>query len=77
MLTSNSEIGNTKENITVAVKGEDLNISFIHNWKEKENSGTESPNLYSDCIIYIGVKEGICMRIKGNPHPYCEPTPRS
>ena len=56
---------------------EDLNISFIHNWKEKENSGTESPNLYSDCIIYIGVKEGICMRIKGNPHPYCEPTPRS
>ena len=44
---------------------------------EKENSGTESPNLYSDCIIYIGVKEGICMRIKGNPHPYCEPTPRS
>jgi DNA polymerase-3 subunit beta len=28
MLTSNSEIGNTKENITVGVKGNDLNISF-------------------------------------------------
>lgn len=56
---------------------EDLNISSIHNWTEKENSGTESPNLYSNCIIYIGVKEGICMIIKGNPHPCCEPTPRS
>ena len=28
MLTSNSEIGNTKENITVGVKGNDLTISF-------------------------------------------------
>ncbi len=28
MLTSNSEFGNTKENITVGVKGNDLNIAF-------------------------------------------------
>ncbi|MBE7076531.1 MAG: DNA polymerase III subunit beta [Clostridiales bacterium] len=28
MLTSNSELGNTKENITVGLKGNDLNISF-------------------------------------------------
>ena len=40
MLTSNSEIGNTKENITVGVKGEDLNISF-------------NSKYFSDCLRVI------------------------
>ncbi len=40
MLTSNSEIGNTKENITVGVKGSDLNISF-------------NSKYFSDCLRVI------------------------
>ncbi len=40
MLTSNSEIGNTKENITVGLKGEDLNISF-------------NSKYFSDCLRVI------------------------
>ena len=40
MLTSNSEIGNTKENITVGVKGNDLNISF-------------NSKYFSDCLRVI------------------------
>ena len=40
MLTSTSEIGNTKENITVGVKGEDLNISF-------------NSKYFSDCLRVI------------------------
>lgn len=40
MLTSNSEIGNTKENITVGVKGNDLNISF-------------NSKYFSDCLKVI------------------------
>lgn len=40
MLTSNSEIGNTKENITVSVKGNDLNISF-------------NSKYFSDCLRVI------------------------
>ena len=40
MLTSNSEIGNTKENITVGVKGEDLNISF-------------NSKYFSDCLRVV------------------------
>lgn len=40
MLTSNSELGNTKENITVGVKGEDLNISF-------------NSKYFSDCLRVI------------------------
>ena len=40
MLTSTSEIGNTKENITVSVKGEDLNISF-------------NSKYFSDCLRVI------------------------
>ena len=40
MLTSASEIGNTKENITVSVKGEDLNISF-------------NSKYFSDCLRVI------------------------
>ena len=40
MLTSNSEIGNTKENITVGVKGGDLTISF-------------NSKYFSDCLRVI------------------------
>ena len=40
MLTSNSEIGNTKENITVGVKGNDLTISF-------------NSKYFSDCLRVI------------------------
>lgn len=40
MLTSNSEIGNTKENITVGVKGNDLMISF-------------NSKYFSDCLRVI------------------------
>lgn len=40
MLTSNSEIGNTRENITVGVKGNDLNISF-------------NSKYFSDCLRVI------------------------
>jgi len=40
MLTSNSEIGNTKENITVGVKGNDLNISF-------------NSKYFSDCLKVV------------------------
>ena len=40
MLTSNSEIGNTKENITVGVKGNDLNISF-------------NSKYFSDCLRVV------------------------
>ena len=40
MLTSNSEIGNTKENITVGVKGNDLTISF-------------NSKYFSDCLMVI------------------------
>ncbi len=40
MLTSSSEIGNTKENITVGVKGSDLNISF-------------NSKYFSDCLRVI------------------------
>jgi len=40
MLTSTSEIGNTKENITVGVKGEDLCISF-------------NSKYFSDCLRVI------------------------
>ncbi len=40
MLTSNSEIGNTKENITVGVKGNDLVISF-------------NSKYFSDCLRVI------------------------
>lgn len=40
MLTSNSEIGNTKENITVSVKGNDLAISF-------------NSKYFSDCLKVI------------------------
>lgn len=40
MLTSDSEIGNTKENITVGVKGNDLNISF-------------NSKYFSDCLRVI------------------------
>ncbi len=40
MLTSNSEIGNTKENITVGVKGNDINISF-------------NSKYFSDCLRVI------------------------
>jgi DNA polymerase-3 subunit beta len=40
MLTSASEIGNTKENITVSVKGNDLNISF-------------NSKYFSDCLRVI------------------------
>ena len=40
MLTSNNEIGNTKENITVGVKGNDLNISF-------------NSKYFSDCLRVI------------------------
>ena len=40
MLTSNSEIGNTKENITVGVKGNDLTISF-------------NSKYFSDCLKVI------------------------
>jgi len=40
MLTSNSEIGNTKENITVGVKGNDLNISL-------------NSKYFSDCLKVV------------------------
>ncbi len=40
MLTSSSEIGNTKENITVGVKGNDINISF-------------NSKYFSDCLRVI------------------------
>jgi len=40
MLTSNSEIGNTKENITVGVKGNDLTIAF-------------NSKYFSDCLRVI------------------------
>ena len=40
MLTSNSELGNTRENITVGVKGNDLNISF-------------NSKYFSDCLRVI------------------------
>ena len=40
MLTSNSEMGNTRENITVGVKGNDLNISF-------------NSKYFSDCLRVI------------------------
>ncbi len=40
MLTSNSELGNTRENITVGVKGSDLNISF-------------NSKYFSDCLRVI------------------------
>ena len=40
MLTSNSEIGNTKENITVGVKGNDINISF-------------NSKYFSDCLRVV------------------------
>ena len=40
MLTSASEVGNTKENITVGVKGNDLNISF-------------NSKYFSDCLKVI------------------------
>lgn len=40
MLTSNSEIGNTKENITVGVKGNDINILF-------------NSKYFSDCLRVI------------------------
>ena len=40
MLTSNSEIGNTKENITVSVKGDDLAISF-------------NSKYFSDCLKVV------------------------
>ena len=40
MLTSNSELGNTRENITVGVKGNDLIISF-------------NSKYFSDCLRVI------------------------
>lgn len=40
MLTSNSELGNTKENITVGVKGNDVNISF-------------NSKYFSDCLRVV------------------------
>ena len=40
MLTSNSEIGNTKENITVGVKGNDLTIAF-------------NSKYFSDCLRVV------------------------
>lgn len=40
MLTSNSEIGNTKENITVGVRGNDINISF-------------NSKYFSDCLRVV------------------------
>ena len=40
MLTSNSEIGNTKENITVGVKGNDLAIAF-------------NSKYFSDCLRVV------------------------
>lgn len=50
MLTSNSEIGNTKENITVGVKGNDLTISF-------------NSKYFSDCLRVI---ENPYVKIKLN-----------
>lgn len=50
MLTSNSEIGNTKENITVGVKGGDLTISF-------------NSKYFSDCLRVI---ENPYVKIKLN-----------
>ena len=60
MLTSNSEIGNTKENITVGLKVEDLNISF-------------NSKYFSDCLRVI---DNPYVKMKFNsPIQPCEITP--
>ena len=60
MLTSNSEIGNTKENITVGVKGNDLTTSF-------------NSKYFSDCLKVID-NTYIKMNLNGSIQP-CVITP--
>ena len=59
MLTSNSEIGNTKENITVGVKGGDLTISF------------NSKYFNHPCSIWLDYHIDVIIRLQAIIHYLC------